>query len=89
MFDEIYKRYRRELFESVVPFWLRYSIDREAGGYFTGLDREGTVYDSRKYVWLQGRAIWTFSRLYNEFEQREEWLEAAAFGVDFFEEVCL
>lgn len=83
MLNDIYQRYHRELFESVVPFWTRYSLDREAGGYFTCLNREGAVYDTRKYVWLQGRAIWTFSRLYNEFEQRQEWLEAAAHGVDF------
>jgi N-acylglucosamine 2-epimerase len=77
------KRYRQELLESVIPFWLRHSLDREFGGYFTCLDRNGGVYDTRKYVWLQGRAAWTFSKLYNEVEKREEWLEAARLIVDF------
>jgi N-acylglucosamine 2-epimerase len=77
------KRYRQELLESVIPFWLRHSLDREFGGYFTCLDRDGEVYDTRKYVWLQGRAAWTFSKLYNEVEKREEWLKAARLIIDF------
>ncbi len=77
------ERYRRDLLESVIPFWLRYSPDREFGGYYTCLDRDGSIYDTRKYVWLQGRMVWTFSKLYNELEQRVEWLEMAKMGVDF------
>lgn len=76
-------RYRANLFESVIPFWVRHSIDRECGGFFTCLERDGSVYDPRKYVWLQGRQIWLFSRLYNEVEARPEWLEIAAHGMDF------
>ncbi len=83
MFQNYLARYRGELLESVVPFWLSHSVDREYGGYFTCLDRNGKVYDTRKYVWLQGRAVWTFSRLYNQVEQRLEWLEAAACGINF------
>lgn len=77
MLGDLCERYRRNLFESVIPFWERYSLDAEFGGQLTCLTREGRVYDSRKYVWMQGRAVWMFSRLYNEVEPREEWLEAA------------
>lgn len=76
-------RYARELLESVTPFWLRHSLDREHGGYFTCLDREGQVYDTRKYIWLQGRAVWMFSRLYRTVAPEREWLEAAALGERF------
>jgi N-acylglucosamine 2-epimerase len=76
-------RYARELLESVAPFWLRHSLDREHGGYFTCLDREGQVYDTRKYIWLQGRAVWMFSRLYRTVAPEREWLEAAALGERF------
>lgn len=44
-------------------FWLQHSLDEEFGGYFTCLDRDGSVYDPRKYVWLMGRAVWMFSKL--------------------------
>jgi N-acylglucosamine 2-epimerase len=76
-------RYERELFERVLPFWLRHSPDPEFGGYFTCLERAGAVYDTRKYVWLQGRAAWTFSKLYNEVERRPEWLDFARSCVEF------
>jgi N-acylglucosamine 2-epimerase len=49
--------------ESSRTFWLQHSLDREYGGYWTCLDTEGAVYDSRKYVWLMGRAAWMFSKL--------------------------
>ena len=83
MFEAYRQRYQKELFESVVPFWQSHSIDHQHGGYFTCLDRFGEVYDTRKYIWLQGRAIWTFSKLYNEVERRQDWLDAAAQGVKF------
>lgn len=76
------QRYRAELLDRVMPFWLR-ALDREHGGYFTCLTRDGQVYDSRKYVWLQGRAVWMFSKLYNELEPRPEWLDAARLILDF------
>jgi N-acylglucosamine 2-epimerase len=77
------QRYRAELVDRVIPFWLRHSLDRENGGYFTCLTRDGAVYDSRKYVWLQGRAVWMFSKLYNELEPRAEYLDAARLILDF------
>ena len=53
--------YRKELFDYVVPFWLSHSLDREYGGYLTLLERDGTVFDTDKYAWMQGRDIWMFS----------------------------
>ncbi len=79
------ERYCHELFDSVVPFWLRHSPDEDFGGYFTCLDREGRIYDTRKYVPLQGGAVWILARLYNTVECRPEWLEAARTGAEFLE----
>ena len=50
--------YREELYGSVLPFWLNNSQDKEYGGYFTCLDRDGSVFDTDKFVWLQGREVW-------------------------------
>jgi N-acylglucosamine 2-epimerase len=83
MLHQLRSLYEQELFESVVPFWMRHSLDREHGGYFTGLDRDGSLYDSRKYVWLNGRQVWLLARLYNSVEHRPEWLEAARLGAEF------
>lgn len=77
------RRYRAELLESVIPFWMTHSLDREYGGYHSCLDRDGAIYDPRKYVWMLGREAWMMSRLYNTLEKRDEWLDAARLGVDF------
>ncbi|MEP6538927.1 MAG: AGE family epimerase/isomerase [Bryobacteraceae bacterium] len=76
-------RYRKDLLDSVIPFWMKHAPDREFGGYFTCLDRAGAIYDTRKYVWMQGRMVWMFSKLYNELDRRPEWLEMAALGIGF------
>ncbi|MDL2228815.1 AGE family epimerase/isomerase [Treponema sp. OttesenSCG-928-L16] len=77
--------YKNELLNSVIPFWLDHSIDREYGGYLTSLDRDGTVFDTDKWVWLQGRQVWTFATLYNKLEARPEWLRAAQHGAEFLQ----
>ncbi len=74
--------YRQDL-EASIAFWLRPSLDREYGGYFTALDRDGTLYDTKKYMWLQGREVWMFARLYNEWERKQEYLDAATLGLHF------
>ena len=86
MLEEFAECYRRDLVERVVPFWFEHSLDQKCGGYFTCLDRDGTVYDTKKYMWLQGREVWMFSRLYNELEERQEYLDAAELGLDFIRE---
>lgn len=78
-----HKTYQRELFESVIPFWLNHSLDHEDGGYFTLLERDGTVFDTDKYAWMQAREIWAFSKLCSVYGIREEWLHAATHGLRF------
>lgn len=75
--------YKKELLENVVPFWLEKSQDKEYGGYFTCLTREGKVYDTDKFIWLQCRQVWLFSYLYHNIERRREWLECAIQGAEF------
>jgi N-acylglucosamine 2-epimerase len=76
-------KYRRHLLDSVMPFWMRHSLDPEHGGFFTCLDRDGALYDSRKYVWLNGRQTWMLSKLHAELEPRPDWLAAARSGAEF------
>ena len=76
-------RYRRELLENVLPFWLDHSQDKEYGGYFTCLNRDGSVYDTDKFVWLQGREVWMFAMLFNKLARKQEWLDCAVQGGEF------
>jgi N-acylglucosamine 2-epimerase len=82
-YDQLARLYHDALFDDVIPFWERHSIDWEQGGYFTCLDREGRVYDTDKFMWLQWRQVWTFCMLYNRYERRPEWLRIARHGVEF------
>jgi len=82
-FDKLAKLYGGALLNDVIPFWERHSLDRECGGYFTCLERDGTVFDTDKFVWLQARQVWMFSMLYNRLEKRAGWLEIARHGAEF------
>lgn len=82
-FKKLADQYKDELLDEVMPFWLRHSIDTECGGYFTCLERDGRVFDTDKFIWLQGREVWMFSMLYNKVEKRREWLDAAIHGAEF------
>ncbi|XP_068780307.1 N-acylglucosamine 2-epimerase isoform X1 [Struthio camelus] len=71
--------------DAAVAFWERHSHDPQHGGFFSCLSRDGTVYDETKYVWLQGRQVWVYSRLYRKVPRfrRPEILEAARAGGEF------
>jgi len=71
------ERYRAELLEDTIPFWLWHGLDREHGGLLSALDHRGAVVDTDKPIWVQGRAAWTFATLYNAVEPRSEWLAAS------------
>lgn len=83
---ELEKQYKNELLENVLPFWIDFSIDKEYGGYFTCLDRDGTVFDTDKFIWLQGRQIWMFAKMYNTVKKKQEWLDIAIHGAEFLEQ---
>ena len=82
------ERYKRELTEDILPFWLEYGLDPVHGGMHTCLDRDGSIMDTTKSVWFQGRAAFTFSYAYNHVERRPEYLEAARSCIDFFSRHC-
>lgn len=84
-FKQYAQLYKTELFDNVLPFWLNNSIDKECGGYFTCLNRDGSVFDTDKFIWLQGRQVWLFAKLYNEVERQPRWLECAIHGADFLQ----
>jgi len=81
--EQLRNHYQSSLLDDVTPWWLAHSLDREYGGYFTRLERTGARYADDKDIWMTGREIWMFSHLYNTYDSRSEWLEAARLGVDF------
>lgn len=82
-FNILEAQYKTELLDNIIPFWLTRSQDMEHGGYFTCLDRQGNIFDTDKFIWLQARQVWLFSMLYNKVEKRQEWLNCAVQGAEF------
>ena len=82
-FQKLAAQYKNELLDRVLPFWLEKSQDKAFGGYFTCLERDGSVFDTDKFIWLQGRQVWMFATLYNKVEKRQEWLDCAVQGAEF------
>ncbi|MEB3192466.1 MAG: AGE family epimerase/isomerase [Snowella sp.] len=82
-FQSLAHQYKTTLMDNIIPFWSNHSLDHEQGGYFTCLDRNGKVYDTDKFIWLQNRQVWLFSLLYEQLEPRPEWLAIARHGADF------
>ncbi len=75
--------YRRELLEDAVPFWFPRAVDIQEGGFLHCYDADGTLVDSDKSIWAQGRMSWMLLTLYNTWEARPEWLTWGQGGVDF------
>lgn len=81
-------RYRAALIDDCLPFWFPRCVDRECGGFLHCLDRDGSLFDTDKSVWAQGRTAWMLLALYNTVERRGEWLDWAESGLRFLEEHC-
>jgi N-acylglucosamine 2-epimerase len=77
------ERYENELLTSVIPFWEKNCIDVDYGGYFTFLDRDGAVFDTSKFMWMQWRIVYMFGELYKSEYSKPEWLKIAEDGFQF------
>lgn len=80
--------YKKDLTENIMPFWMKYGLDRENGGVYTCVDRDGSLMDTTKSVWFQGRFAFICSFAYNNVEKNQEWLDAAKSTLEFIEKHC-
>ncbi|MDO5571679.1 MAG: AGE family epimerase/isomerase [Bacteroidales bacterium] len=87
-FDFWNKKYRKDLTEDIMPFWLKNGLDKENGGIYTCLDRNGKIIDTTKSVWFQGRFAFICAYAYNKVEKNKEWLDASKNVIDFIEKYC-
>lgn len=76
-YNEIIGRYEDELLNRVTPFWAERAVDRENGGFFNSLDREGNCFDTAKSIAMQWRNVYMFAALYNSEYSKDEYLELA------------
>ena len=80
--------YKKDLTENIMPFWMKYGLDRENGGVYTCVDRDGSLMDTTKSVWFQGRFAFICSFAYNNVEKNQDWLDAAKSTLEFIEKHC-
>ncbi|MFI4875202.1 MAG: AGE family epimerase/isomerase [Blastopirellula sp. JB062] len=83
------EKFRSDLLEDTLPFWLDRAIDYDLGGYFTAFDREGRLLQTDKPVWFQGRFAWTLASVAQTTDQNEHLLQYARHGLDFLDAHCV
>ena len=76
LFQKYYQQYSHALNLEVMPYWLKYSGD-ESGAINNCLAEDGTLQSRDRYIWSQGRALWTYSAMYNRVEKKQEYLDRA------------
>lgn len=86
--EQLVQDCRDGLLDDTLPFWIRHGVDREQGGFITALAQDGSIVDTDKGVWQQGRFTWLLGELYNQVEPRDEWLELARHGAAFLDRHC-
>lgn len=84
-----WREWIRSELDGTIQFWLKYGLDREHGGVYTCLTRDGKVFSTDKSVWMQGRCAWTFAALCRQYGKKQEWLDASRSCLDFLEKYCI
>lgn len=82
--EQLHERYRNELFNRFLPAMESLSIDHVLGGFMCDVDISARkMITTNKKTWYQGRGIWVYSFLYNNFEKNPHYLEIAKKAIDF------
>jgi N-acylglucosamine 2-epimerase len=74
---------RRRLFEQYLPFWEKGAYDSRRGGFTCELNDDGSPAEDEKFIWYQGRGLWVYSFLSNNFGSDARWLRMATATRDF------
>ena len=74
---ELRQSFHDQLFQVVLPFWDKHGVDHQYGGIMCSLDYDGTLVNTDKLLWFQGRALWVYSFLYNHFGKDPHHLDIA------------
>ena len=77
------ENYKEDLTHNIMPFWLKNGLDKEHGGIYTCVARNGQLIDTTKSVWFQGRFAFICSYAYNNIEKNP-----AKLTLDFIEKHC-
>lgn len=82
------ERYKDDLIKNIMPFWMEHGLDKKYGGVYTCVNRDGSLMDTTKSVWFQGRFGFIAAFAYNNIEKNDEWLKASKSCIDFMIDHC-
>ena len=82
--EKLHERLSDELFKRFLPAMEELCIDHEYGGFMCDADiLNRKMLTTNKKTWYQGRGIWVYSFLYNNFDRNPRYLEIAKGAIDF------
>ncbi|HEU5080890.1 MAG TPA: AGE family epimerase/isomerase [Opitutaceae bacterium] len=75
-------RIEQELRENILPFWMKYGVDRERGGLHGEVGADLTVKrDAERGALLSTRVLWTFSAAHRHYPQKD-YLQTATWAYE-------
>lgn len=76
--EDLSENYKKHLFEKFIPNMDKLVIDHKYGGFMCNADiSRWKVLSTDKKIWFEGRGIWTYSFLYNNFSKDARFLDIA------------
>ncbi len=80
------QRIKSELYENIIPFWQKYAVDNEFGGFagYVGPNLEIDKHSNKGLI-LNARILWTFAAMYR-FDNNPEYLKLARRAYDYLNE---
>lgn len=83
------EKVENNLFENIIPFWLRHSVDVENGGFYGRISND-LIIDTMapKSLILISRILWSFSALY-QFRPAQQYLDLASRAYDYLQDKFL
>ena len=69
--DGLRERVERELLGDILPFWLKYTVDKEYGGFRGQIANDLTIDpQANKGLILNARILWTFAKAYKVYRDK-------------------
>jgi cellobiose epimerase len=63
----------KQLFENILPFWKKYTIDKKYGGFLGQINNDLSVEENaEKGLVLNARILWTFSAVYGKYHKNDD-----------------
>lgn len=76
-FEDLRRQYESDLFGRYLPFLDRHVVDHRNGGFLCHTTPFGERISTAKRIWYQGRGLWVYSFLYNNFGRDTRYLDIA------------